>query len=159
MKTPLDQLADEMRAVRAQMKELAQTKGKPLILESLQPLFDLGVASVSWKQFTPYFNDGDPCEFSVHDPSVFHPEFDPDGGDYENGFYDSWTLRYLLEENQLDTDLPPDSVTSITETLSAIGRTITDEAVEPFMEDLFGDHVEVLVHSDGTFVVEEYYHD
>jgi hypothetical protein len=26
------------------------------------------VNSIIWFQYAPYFNDGDPCEFSVHDP-------------------------------------------------------------------------------------------
>lgn len=25
-----------------------------------------GVTEVSWRQYTPYFNDGEPCEFGVH---------------------------------------------------------------------------------------------
>jgi len=25
------------------------------------------IQTISWTQYTPYFNDGEPCEFSVHD--------------------------------------------------------------------------------------------
>jgi hypothetical protein len=38
--------------------------------EVLKLFFDANphVASVSWRQYTPYFNDGDACTFSVGDP-------------------------------------------------------------------------------------------
>jgi hypothetical protein len=38
--------------------------------EVLKLFFDANpyVASISWRQYTPYFNDGDSCEFSVGDP-------------------------------------------------------------------------------------------
>ena len=29
--------------------------------------FDKGVKAIAWEQYTPYFNDGEPCEFSVGD--------------------------------------------------------------------------------------------
>jgi len=28
------------------------------------------IKCIFWSQYTPYFNDGDPCTFSVHEPSV-----------------------------------------------------------------------------------------
>jgi len=32
--------------------------------------WDQGIKAVTWHQYTPYFNDGEPCEFSVYDMSV-----------------------------------------------------------------------------------------
>jgi len=46
----------------------------PLSIEDLYPYFkdafEKGVKAATWHQYTPYFNDGEPCEFSVHDLSV-----------------------------------------------------------------------------------------
>lgn len=44
-------------------------------IENLYPYFktafdDYGVKAVMWEQYTPGFNDGDPCEFGVRDPKV-----------------------------------------------------------------------------------------
>ena len=44
-------------------------------IENLSPYFktafdDYGVKAVMWEQYTPGFNDGDPCEFGVRDPKV-----------------------------------------------------------------------------------------
>lgn len=36
--------------------------------------FDQGIKAVTWHQYTPYFNDGEPCEFSVYDMSVTNNE-------------------------------------------------------------------------------------
>lgn len=35
-----------------------------------QKAFEKGVKAATWHQYTPYFNDGEPCEFSVNDLSV-----------------------------------------------------------------------------------------
>ena len=46
----------------------------PRPLEELYPYikdtFDKGVKAITWHQYTPYFNDGEPCEFNVYDASV-----------------------------------------------------------------------------------------
>lgn len=45
------------------------------------------VKEVYWEQYTPYFMDGDACEFSVHELQCrFAHQYDEDG-DYENGEY------------------------------------------------------------------------
>lgn len=65
--------------------------------EVLKLFFDANphVASISWRQYTPYFNDGDACEFSVGDPvltlrdapsgdsSAEEDEEDQDGDDWD----------------------------------------------------------------------------
>jgi len=52
-----------------------------------------GVEAVKWDQYTPYFNDGEPCEFSVYDYSVKYASDDL-SGDGEDGFVDSWSFGY-----------------------------------------------------------------
>jgi hypothetical protein len=52
------------------LKEEAQGKSKTLIKEVLKAFFlkyDNVVHNVFWTQYTPYFNDGEACEFSVSD--------------------------------------------------------------------------------------------
>lgn len=44
------------------------------------------VAAVKWDQYTPYFNDGDPCIFSVQEPRVI---FDFEGTDFDNSTEDN----------------------------------------------------------------------
>jgi len=65
--------------------DIASTKRTPQRpLEDLAPLMqalldDDGIARFGWRQYTPYFNDGDACEFSAGSLWVARPEdLDPD---------------------------------------------------------------------------------
>lgn len=58
------------------------------------------VLAVRWKQYTPYFNDGEPCEFGVRCYSgivrLADYETDPEDDDYEteDGFVESGDVRF-----------------------------------------------------------------
>ena len=63
----VEKIKAEMAAFDEKRKELtAQLKKDFPAL--LAPLFEKypGVKNVRWTQYTPYFNDGDPCEFSTN---------------------------------------------------------------------------------------------
>lgn len=80
-------------------KDLIRTKGQEALGQAFKDFFDScpEVRIVCWQQYAPYFNDGDPCEFSVHDPQVIpypnkiekdlavHLGFDLDESDDEDG--------------------------------------------------------------------------
>lgn len=54
------------------------------------------VEAVRWEQYTPYFNDGDVCEFGVREPRIKFVGEDA-GGDYDDGFSEdgkSYPLGY-----------------------------------------------------------------
>lgn len=40
------------------------------LLPYFKTAFENGITALKWHQYTPGFNDGDPCEFSVHEPRV-----------------------------------------------------------------------------------------
>src|SRR6478736_1430716 len=52
------------------------------------------VDSLRWRQYTPYFNDGEPCEFDVHEVGAKVVGGEEDGGDYSDGYFGSWELSY-----------------------------------------------------------------
>jgi hypothetical protein len=99
------------------------------------------INAVRWKQYTPYFNDGDPCTFRVGENYVQFGET-TEGGDYDDGFVGTWETR----------DNP--------EKLAAVEA--ADEAFSTIPEDVmlvvFGDHVQVTATRDG-FEIEEYEHE
>lgn len=94
-----------------ELRELIEKSGKEAIQEILESFLaeNPTVKRLRWTQYAPYFNDGDPCTFSVHEPEVElfsadaveseEDEEDEDRDDYddEGNFIDSWSLR--------DTDL------------------------------------------------------
>jgi hypothetical protein len=67
--TKIKQQLAEFDAKRKEMVSELQ-KEFPLIL---QPLLhkDETIKSISWNQYTPYFNDGDECTFSVHNDDIY----------------------------------------------------------------------------------------
>lgn len=109
----------------------------------LAPLFEKypGVKNVRWTQYTPYFNDGDSCEFSSN-ASWADLNNDADEDDDDD---DSETVKSQAAE------IPDKAEDEFHEVLGSID--------DSFYRDLFGDHVEVIVKRDGTITVEEYSHD
>lgn len=83
---------EEIRALQEAYREKVASAGR----ESLAEVFagykqqKPELKSISWVQYTPYFNDGDPCEFRVGD---FYHLLEGDGET------DSiWDQRYLRDE-------------------------------------------------------------
>ena len=91
--------------------------------------------NVSWAQYTPYFNDGSECYFSVNDA-------------YING-----TDEYGDDNSEYDETLE----TASTGARQAVYAVLGDFDHEEFKE-IFGDHVKVVVTRDGVSV-QPYDHD
>lgn len=153
----LDKIKAEFDAFDEKKKELVEglQKNFPALF---QPIFDKTdkIDSISWRQYTPYFNDGEPCEFNVY---IDYLDINGEGEDEIDTI--DWRIKYylageekyanLLEENpELDIDL----YTNIEEFKESLGK-IPDE----FYLKLFGDHVKVTIYKNGSIEVEEYQHD
>lgn len=156
------------------------------------------ISHFRWEQYTPYFNDGDSCEFSRHEINAFTAEDDgkywedsegliPDGDKIaawkhylENGtlpadFYSHLTEEAAQRQGKTRDEyllgnswIIPASVKELT--LETIGREAEvamaasnmikalNDIPEDIFEDLFGDHVRVIVTRAGV-EVEDYDHD
>jgi len=76
--------------IRKQMTE----ESKQYIEEACKELFEAcpEVHQIHWTQYTPYFNDGESCEFSVHDINfVLTADLNEDG-EWDEGFYEGSIL-------------------------------------------------------------------
>jgi hypothetical protein len=72
-------------------RNVVEQKTPAEFLAALDAVLDLpGVEAVKWQQYTPYFNDGEPCEFNVHEFRVRIVGDDEDTGDYEDGFREAF---------------------------------------------------------------------
>lgn len=115
------------------------------------------VSYVVWTQYTPYFNDGDTCEFSVRDIiftnapqeelcNVYYEEYD---GEDESVFvypcWDSDNDKVRLTEEQKKV-------------IDEFTRICNSSSFEDVMLLTFGDHVRVVGSREG-FEVEGYEHD
>lgn len=144
----LKTLSDKLQEAK---KEVAK-KGEKAVKAAFKELFDKypKILEVRWEQFTPYFNDGDACEFSVNGWYVMTEETAgekmDDGADADDGdcVYDDprYTEEYSVKDAKMKSDI----------------QKIFDLAGEEAMELTFGDHAEVRATRKG-FQVEECSHD
>lgn len=111
---------------------------------------------IKWTQYTPYFNDGEPCVFSVNSP-VFSNCEDPTmisvwgeiDGDEED------TNLYAFEG---DYNMPEHFTEEQKNRVSELCEIIQSSEMEDVMLNAFGDHTEVTVTPKGIDV-EEFQHD
>lgn len=130
-KTEYLELQKRMKELRTQMKAEAEV----MLKEEAIKIFDRfpQLESIAWQQYTPYFNDGDPCTFYANtDEMMVNGEWIWDWSDTEEN-------KWVEEAHEM--------------AVSLIG-TLSDEE----LEDLFGDHAEVWMTRDG-FTVECCDHD
>ena len=74
------ELLDQYKQIQTQIEALqAQAKvyARDIVHKSTAEYFERYghiIEAISWTQYTPYFNDGESCEFSVHEAyAFFHP--------------------------------------------------------------------------------------
>ena len=60
---------DTLIKVMAEAREQVKKAGKNAVAALFKHFFATNpdVTGIGWTQYTPHFNDGDPCEFSVHE--------------------------------------------------------------------------------------------
>ncbi len=141
----LNEMAAKVEAAQAEVLFAGQAAFK----EACADVFERhkGLEQFSWRQFTPYFNDGDACYFYV------------EGYSLEIGF----SGRTIGEEVGDDYDhCPPE--TADEEAVEKDCRELVDflERVPDVAEAAFGDHVTVTVSRGDNGVeitTDEYVHD
>lgn len=143
----IDQFVAEFEDQRKQFTLKMQDEFKKMVNEFFD--FCPDVKSIVWVQYTPYFNDGDPCTFSIGDVSFSNA--DPDKvspwGELEEEEDGLWAAAYMYNDH-LDK--------SQAEYCSKFSRMVNQ--LDAVMEEMFGDHVRINVTREG-FDVEDYDHD
>ena len=136
------QLKNELELLRIKAVDI----GEKHISSALRGLFDeyQWVESIGWTQYTPYFNDGDECIFSV---------YTEEDNIKVNGL-SQWDM-YNYEEDFKEKNITVEMVDEVAVKASNILSILEDED----MKYMFGDHVEVSISRDGTVTTEHYDHD
>jgi hypothetical protein len=136
----LRNLAKKTEELKAEISREAKSKGKKEIKAHLDEIFAKfpDITGVRWRQYTPYFNDGDPCEFSVREAEV---KINETGGDNDDGW------EYSLPDKH-----------KASKAIRDFSNLIQSTGMSDVMETVFGDHVEVIV-TPKEVVVEDYEHD
>lgn len=68
----MGKLFDELRALKAEYDRKLEQEGEAALKDAFKDVFDKypEIKEIYWCQYTPYFNDGDVCHFSVHEFDV-----------------------------------------------------------------------------------------
>jgi hypothetical protein len=141
---------EQIAKMKKDYEAAVKAVGKQGIQDLLTPLFEKfpQVRAVQWRQYTPYFNDGDPCTFrcGASDCNIaFFDEEEEEEDDYgdESDFQSSYgSKNYENPERQAIFD--------------AFGEALSID--DDIMLAVFGDHKKVTASREG-FDVDDYDHE
>lgn len=170
LKATLDKLNKDINVLKEEAKKTSQEYMK----ESFKNFFAKTpeVQVVSWTQYTPYFNDGDSCEFGVNAPNFYKDndarEEDDDGYEVEpfkkpgSWVYQNRGTHTIYEQQIQDYEAMvaaagAERVAEIQANIKEI-KSLFKEIKDEYFELMFGDHVEVVATAAG-FDVNDYSHD
>ena len=167
--TNVERIAQEIKASRERLNEEA---GKAF-QEGVEQIFATYpfLGGITWSQYTPYFNDGDPCVFRTLEVSIgtkrdvdlwlkngrspypYDDEYyDEDGNDVKLDITYSTSSEYALDRG--DSDAVPEHVAALKDA-NALFHALPDT----FFEATYGDHMIVLLQPGQDPMTENYDHD
>lgn len=167
LQNAFEELINDQKELQRKFQEQAQGLFKEITKEFFEK--NPGITGVIWTQYTPYFNDGDTCEFSVGSPTFTNAPaielLDIRWGEYEGETEGVWAaedIGYVLESDRdyyqgtKDKILAAGGVDATSCTLFA--KAVGSSEMEDVMQAMFGDHVKIIATRDG-FDIDEYEHD
>ena len=166
LQSRFDALIEEQRALKAKF----QTEAQAMFKETMKEFFDKnpGITALKWTQYTPYFNDGDACEFRVNEVTFTNAspeELDNVNhyGEYEGEDETVWAIENI--SYGLNSKYHANEAAKIRaaggideSSCQLIDKMIQSSEMEEIMKEMFGDHVKITATRDG-FDVDEYEHD
>lgn len=138
---PVAEMAELKRALAA-VQEKIDAKFQPLFRAQAAALFEANpkLKSFGWHQYTPYFNDGDTCEFSVNRWDVDICGLNPDETDSDE----------FAEETGMSQEEAKSFVPQV--------KKFMEQFDDCDMEKAFGDHARVTIDREGI-TIDSYDHD
>lgn len=146
----LDQIK-AMNAELAQLKAVHLEKSKSIFTEVSAKIFEKHsiLESFGWNQYTPYYNDGEECVFSVN---TDYPLINGEN-------YNDATRETIYEKHGTDyKEVPNPKYNAALAEAEKDVKNFLAEMDEAVLRDMFGDHRQITVTRTGT-EVEEYEHD
>jgi hypothetical protein len=150
-------ITDIFEAYKVQRSALIES-AKQMVKDLTTELFELNPAihAIIWNQYAPYFNDGDPCYFSVNSPMFTNASTEEQlseiyGEEYNGPDDDIFTI-YSWNGSAAEVD------GINVESLKSFESFITAHEMTDVLEEMFGEHVTVTATREG-FTAEEYDHD
>lgn len=154
-------MRDNLRKTQQNYEQIVKDQGKEVFLEAAKQIFQTNpnLEHFSWNQYTPYFNDGDECKFSVNYAWVSIKTTNMEDGARDLRIYDQY--RWSDPDFKWKPTLENFGVSSYEE-LQQIAKSI-QEVMQIFYYDdykmMFGDHAKITVFRDGDIDIDSYDHD
>lgn len=132
---------EQILEAEANYNKLVSELGKDAVAEQLQTLFAAypELEAIRWTQYTPGFNDGDPCTFGMHEvmyqATGIEEDEDAEDEDYNDGFL----------------EVPWDAKSPMFDAINEFEGSRNEDV----MRKCFGDGVQITATREGV-EVEEY---
>jgi predicted SnoaL-like aldol condensation-catalyzing enzyme len=146
--------AQDLIDLKTKYETAVSKHGKKALAQLFKEFFEAApeVDAVKWTQYTPHFNDGDACTFSVH-------EFE-----YVLEEEAAATKAQAAEEGrEVDDEDDTEGVSSysLKGKLKKSAESLEEQTsgLEDLFLGAFDDHVKVTATRDGEFNTQEYSHD
>jgi hypothetical protein len=159
----LKERLNKIDQIREDLKKAEKSASKDImnLLKELMVNNPL-IAGVRWSQYTPHFNDGEECVFSINDPefkfNLGAPISEEDDVYNNQGWYNDYNIDDKFFEKRSDL-LNYKQVAECKKGLKDI-QTVFEKLkdMEYTIKSMFGDHMQITVTADGV-ETEEYDHD
>lgn len=134
---------EELRGKMSELREEMAQQAKDAFHECVRDLFEEHPTLIefSWRQFTPYFNDGDTCYFGARTGEIGLRTADDESEEFGN--YDTYDW---VEGEKVQKDLTPFQKAG----LAALA--VLEAFDEDNYESMFGDHCKIVVTREGVEV-------
>lgn len=154
IKKVVEETNNDFLTIKEEMKRLrdeARSKVKNFFIKGMNKIFEMypEVKSVSWTQYTDYFNDGDECKFNVYNDDFQingYSDYDDEG---EEGTID--VLDYDYKNGRIYKYHKGEEIKNVI-------SSFLNQLDEDDYKTMFGDHVKVISRK-GEISTEEYDHE
>jgi hypothetical protein len=132
-------------------REALRNQVKAVLADGIQDFMKEhpSVKALGWTQYTPYFNDGEECVFSVNG---FHASTKDEDERSEDLYDEGWVEVYSYKSSKAEEGFGAQDWSDLIEFTKVLGDAEED------LRYAFGDHVRVIVTQNGIDV-EEHEHD
>ncbi len=164
LKTNIEESVSKIADIKKAMTQEIRDKLIP-VYESLFALDDR-LKMISWTQYTPYFNDGDTCEFGVNE--IYYngsdDNYDYDTPQDENDPYSNRAFEKEIWIQDKETKKYGKILNPKFDELAhkVVSTKILESIPDDIWYDIYGDHCQVTIIRTNTGIevnVEEYSHD
>jgi hypothetical protein len=158
-KTSLEERLEAITKVRNDLKKAEESASKDIVdmLKTLMKENPL-IKAISWQQYTPSFNDGDPCEFTLSGPFIKFSNEVTGAGDHgvlddedsDKGFHDlQYDVNTEFFKSKMDI-LNHEDIQQLEKTTSEVKKVMNSLfEMEDSLHSMFGDGVNVVVTQKG----------